>query len=62
MTPNYKLDGMLELRKFLWKRLVDLNIFNETYEDYNNIALPYINAILNKNTKWINNILFNGSE
>jgi m7GpppX diphosphatase len=40
----------------------DLKIFNETYEDYNNIALPYINAILNKNTKWINNILFNGSE
>lgn len=40
----------------------DLKIFNETYEDYNNIALPYINAILNKNIKWINNILFNGSE
>ena len=32
MTANYKLDAMLELRKFLWKRLVDLNIFDE--EEY----------------------------
>lgn len=32
MTVNYKLDAMLELRKFLWKRLVELNIFNE--EEY----------------------------
>jgi m7GpppX diphosphatase len=40
----------------------DIKIFNETKEDYNNIALPYINAILNKNTKWINNLLFNNTE
>ena len=32
MTVNYKLDAMLELRKFLWKRLVELNIFND--EEY----------------------------
>ena len=32
MTANYKLDAMLELRKFLWKRLVELNIFND--EEY----------------------------
>ena len=29
MTANYKLDAMLELRKFLWKELVDRDIFNE---------------------------------
>jgi len=32
MTANYKLDAMLELRKFLWKELVDRNIFDD--EDY----------------------------
>ena len=29
MTANYKLDAMLEIRKFLWKELVDRNIFDE---------------------------------
>jgi hypothetical protein len=29
---NYKLDAMLELRKFLWSKLCSYNIFNE--EDY----------------------------
>lgn len=29
MTANYKLDAMLELRKFLWKELSDRDIFNE---------------------------------
>ena len=35
MTANYKQDAMLELRKFLWKRLTDLKIFNaeEYYSD-----------------------------
>lgn len=28
MTANYKLDAMLELRKFLWKELVDRSIFD----------------------------------
>ena len=32
MTVNYKLDAMLELRKFLWGRLTTLNIFDD--EDY----------------------------
>ena len=32
MTANYKLDSMFELRKFFWKNLTDLNIFNE--DDY----------------------------
>ncbi len=30
--PNYKLDAMFEIRKFLWNRLKTLNIFNP--EDY----------------------------
>lgn len=32
MTANFKLDAMLELRKFLWSELVARNIFND--EDY----------------------------
>ena len=32
MTANYKLDAMLELRKYLWKELYTRNIFNE--DDY----------------------------
>ena len=32
MTANYKLDSMFELRKFFWKNLTDLDIFNE--DDY----------------------------
>ena len=32
MTVNYKLDAMLELRKFLWKELTDRKIFDK--DDY----------------------------
>lgn len=32
MTANYKLDAMIELRKFLWNELVNRGIFDE--EDY----------------------------
>ena len=32
MTANYKLDAMLELRKFLWNELKTRNIFDD--EDY----------------------------
>ena len=32
MTANYKLDAMLELRKFLWNQLKTRNIFDD--EDY----------------------------
>ena len=32
MTANYKLDAMLELRKYLWQELSTRNIFNE--DDY----------------------------
>lgn len=38
MTVNYKLDAMFELRKFLWKRLVETEIFDQ-YDYYSdNIA------------------------
>lgn len=29
MTPNYKIDAMLELRKYIWNRLKAVNIFDE---------------------------------
>lgn len=32
MTVNYKLDAMLELRKFLWKRLTEAGVFDD--DDY----------------------------
>jgi hypothetical protein len=35
MTVNYKLDALLEIRKFLWAKLQEVNIFdpNEYYSD-----------------------------
>jgi m7GpppX diphosphatase len=44
-----------------WIR-ADIKIFNETINDYNNISLPYINSIYNKNTKWIHNLLLTRTE
>ena len=41
---------------------VDIKVFTESQHDYNTITLPYINSIIVKNTKWINNLLFNQSE
>ena len=32
MTPNYKLDAMFEIRKFLWSELLDAGIFD--LDDY----------------------------
>ena len=32
MTANFKLDAMLEVRKFLWSKLLDAKIFDE--DDY----------------------------
>lgn len=45
MTVNYKLDAMLELRKFLWSRFTALNIFDadEYYSD--NVAETIIPII-----------------
>lgn len=38
MTANYKLDAMLELRKFLWNKLVAASIFNDTEYYSDNIG------------------------
>lgn len=40
----------------------DITIFTESNKDYNTISLPYINSILDKNIKWINDLVFNKSE
>ena len=40
----------------------EIIIFEETNQDYQKISLPYINSILEKNTKWINELIFNKSE
>lgn len=40
----------------------ELKIITETPDDYNNLSLPYINSILDKNTKWINDLLFKSAE
>ena len=45
MTPNYKLDAMMEVRKFLWKRLVEVGIFDET-EYYSDNMSEYIIPIV----------------
>lgn len=37
-------------------------IINETGQDYQNISLPYIDSILEKNIKWIDKLLFDKSE
>ena len=42
---NYKLDAMLELRKYIWKRLKDTDIFNEDdyySENIGDITVPVI--------------------
>lgn len=40
----------------------ETEIFVETKHDYKKITLPYINSILDKNIKWINDLIFNKSE
>ena len=48
MTVNYKLDAMLELRKFLWKELSDREIFDENdyWSDNLNENIIPINQII----------------
>jgi len=45
MTANFKLDAMLEIRKFLWSELVEAGIFDsdEYYSD--NIGTPIVPII-----------------
>jgi m7GpppX diphosphatase len=39
-----------------------IKIIDETYEDYNKKIEPYIDSIIESNTKWMNNILYHKSE
>lgn len=39
-----------------------IKVIEETFEDYKNKVEPYINSILESNTKWMNNILYHKSE
>ena len=45
MTANYKLDAMLEIRKFLWEKLVDIEIFDEIEYYSDNIGSTIIPII-----------------
>ena len=45
MTVNYKLDAMLEVRKFLWEKLVDIEIFDEIEYYSDNIGSTIIPII-----------------
>lgn len=40
----------------------EYKIFTETSNDYKTISLPYIKSILDKNTKWIHDLIHNYSE
>lgn len=60
MTVNYKLDGMLEIRKFLWDQLVQAQIFNP--EDYQLDGGGATNPILPVQQPADMNQLFNGKK
>lgn len=60
MTTDYKLDGMLELRKFLWAELLSAGIFNA--EDYNLDGGGSTNPILPVQQPAEMNQLFNGKK
>jgi hypothetical protein len=59
-SNNYlKFPVSLDLIDWLKAEII---IFEESKEDYQKISLPYINSILEKNTRWINDLVFNKSE
>jgi len=41
VTANYKLDAMLELRKYLWQELYTRNIFDKKHIVYDKIGMSY---------------------
>jgi hypothetical protein len=41
---------------------IKIKIIEETYDNYKNNVEKYIDSIIENNTKWINNILYNKSE
>ena len=52
---------ILCLIKCFCNNIIQIQIFSETTEIYNNISLPYINLIYKQNIFWIYNILFNNN-
>jgi hypothetical protein len=60
-SDNIYLKYPISLDFIEWLK-VDVELFTESEHIYNTITLPYINSIIIKNTKWINNLLFNKSE
>ena len=60
-SDNIYLKYPISLDFIEWLK-VDAELFTESKHIYNTIVLPYINSIIIKNTKWINNLLFNLSE
>lgn len=59
--PNYYLKFSVSLDFINWLK-AEVIIIDETGQDYQNISLPYINSILEKNTKWIDKLVFDKSE
>ena len=45
MTADYKLDAMLELRKFLWSKIVSAGIFTESNYYSDNVGSTIIPII-----------------
>jgi len=60
MTANYKLDAMLEIRKFLWDELVSNNIFDPA--DYTVDIFGSTNPILPVQQQAIMNQTLNGKK
>ncbi len=61
LGPNIYIKSPINLDFIDWLKSETI-VFNETIDTYTKISLPYINSILDKNTKWINELLFNNSE
>ena len=55
---NFIIIYFLCLIKCFCNNIIQIQIFSETSEIYNNISLPYINSIYKQNILWIHNILF----
>jgi hypothetical protein len=60
-NPNRYLKFPVSLDLIDWLK-AEIVIFEESKQDYQKISLPYINSILEKNIRWINELVFNKSE
>ena len=64
---NFKQEGITSLYYPATPEIIDayknkIKIVTETYKQYIEKVEPYINSILDSNTKWVKNILYNKSE